>query len=263
LGGGLRRWLPLRFQKQVRLGEDALANHARALAPGGIELCGLPRATTMPGKSLGHPLAIIHADSRHRHQILHRHLRPDLCFAHLLLDGFRQKLDQSQTPRYPAHAAIEAPSQFLQRVAEALLHLRQQPALFERAFLLTESQRPFQQQSFRFAHCPDSGFHRVPAQLLERRDALVAVDYHIAAAVVLREHHDDRCLLATVSQRRHQPSLPVRLANSQMFPSPVELVKLQSHRRLFGVQYARSRNGSFPAEGEVCRNASPNQLHTH
>ena len=40
------RVLPLRFQKQFRLGQDALANHARAFAPGGIELPGLPRVAT-------------------------------------------------------------------------------------------------------------------------------------------------------------------------------------------------------------------------
>jgi hypothetical protein len=236
LCGGLRRRLPPRFQKQLRLGENALAHHARAFAPGGIELSGLPRIATMPGKSGRHPLAMIHADSGDRHQILHRHLRRDLSFAHLLLDGFWQELDEPQSPRYPAHAPIKAARQFFQRVAKALLHLRQQPALFERAFLLAESQRPVQQQSFGFAHRPYGRFHRVPAQLLQRRDALVPVDHHIAAAVVVREHDYDRCLLAAVSHRCHQPPLPVRLANSQVFPSPVQLVKLQSHR-LFEVQY--------------------------
>ena len=34
-----------------------------------------------------------------------------------------------------------------------------------------------------------------------------------------------------VSQRRQQPALPVRLADSQVLPSPVQLVKLQLHRR--------------------------------
>src|ERR1035441_1257111 len=38
-----RRWLPLRFQKQFRLGENAFADQARAVPPGGIELPGLPR----------------------------------------------------------------------------------------------------------------------------------------------------------------------------------------------------------------------------
>jgi hypothetical protein len=68
--GGRR--LPLRFQKQFRLGEDALANHARAVAPGGIELPGLPRVATALDESGGHPLAMLQVDSRHRHQILHR-----------------------------------------------------------------------------------------------------------------------------------------------------------------------------------------------
>jgi hypothetical protein len=63
-----------------------------------------------------------------------------------------------------------------------------------------EAQRPLQQQSFGFAHRPDGGFHRVPAQLLERRDALVAVDHHVAFTVVSGDHHDDGRLLAALSQ---------------------------------------------------------------
>ena len=71
--------------------------------------------------------------------------------------------------------------------------------MFQCAFLPAESQRPVQQQSFGFAHRPDGGFHRVPAQLLERRDALVTVDYHVTVAAVFRDHDDDRCLLASVN----------------------------------------------------------------
>jgi len=232
---GCRR-LPLRFQKQFRLGQDALANHARAFAPGGIELTGLPCVRTVLDESGGHPLAMLQVDSRHRHQILHGQVGAKRSFAHLLLDRFRQQLDQRQAPRHPTGAAVEAARQLIQSIAETPLHLRQQPALFERAFLWTEAQRPVQQQSFGFAHRPDGGFDCVPAQLLERRDALVAVDHHVAAAVVRGGDHDDGRLLAALSQGGYQPSLPVRLADSQMFPSPVELVKLQLHRRL-RVQY--------------------------
>jgi hypothetical protein len=49
------------------------------------------------------------------------------------------------------------------------------------------------------------------------------------------------------------------LTCSQMFPSPVELVKLQLHCRP-RVQYGPSRDWSFATEGEVCREASWNQL---
>ena len=248
--GGWR--LPLRFQEQFRLGQDALADHARAFPPGGIELSGLPRVAPVLDESGGHPRAVLQVDSRHRRQILHRQLCRDRSFAHLLLDRFRQQLDQRQPPRYPAHAAIEAARQFVQRVTEALLHFRQQPALFERAFVRAETQRPVQQQSFGFAHFPDRGFDRVPAQLLERRNALVAVDDQVAVAIIRRDDHDDGRLLARLSQRRHQAPLAVRLADSQMFPAPVELVKLQLHRRLLGDQYGPSRDWSFAAAGGVC-----------
>jgi len=221
--------LPLRFQKQFRLGQDALANHARAVPPGGIELPGLPRAELMLGERRCHPLAIVQIDARHRHEKLHGQVRRNLAFAHLLLNGVREKFHQRQAPRHPTRAAVEAARQLIEPIAETPLHLRQQPALFQCAFLLAESQRPVQEQSFGFAHRPDGGFHRVPAQLLERGDALVAVDHHVVAAVVRRGDHDDGRLLPALSQRGHQPPLPVRLANSQMFPSPVQLVKLQLH----------------------------------
>jgi len=91
-------------------------------------------------------------------------LRRDRAFAHLLLDRFRQQLHQRQASRYPVHAAVEAAPQLLQRVTEALLQFRQQPALFQRAFLGAEAQRAVQQQGFGFAHFPDCSFDGVPAQ---------------------------------------------------------------------------------------------------
>jgi len=233
-----RRWLPLRFQKQFRLGENALANRTGAVPPGGIELAGLPRVATVLHESGGHPLAILHLDARHRHQTLHRQLCAQHSFAHLLLDGFRQKFDQRQPPRYPAHAAVEAARQVIETVTETLFHLRQQPALLERAFPRAAAQRVRQQQCFGFAHRPEGGLDRVPAQLFQRGHTLMAVDHQVTVAVVLGDDHDDGRLLAALSQRRQQPALSDRLADSQMRPSPVQLVKLQLHRRLLGIQYA-------------------------
>jgi len=256
LGG---RWLPLRFQKQFRLGENALANRACAFAPGRIQLPGLPRIAMMLDESGGHPLAMLRIHPRHRHQTLHRHLRGDLALAHLLLNRFRQQLHQRQPPRHPTRAAVEATRQLIESIAEALLHLRQPPALFQRAFLRAAAQRSRQQQSFGIAHWPDRGLDRVPAELFERGHALVAVDHQVTVAAVLGNNHHDGRLLAAVSQRRQQSALPVRLADSQMLPSPVQLVKLQLHRRLLGIQYARSRDWSFAAAGEVCREVSLDQ----
>ena len=50
---------PLCFQKQFRLGQDAFADHARAVAPGGIELSGLPRVATVLRKGGRHPHAVL------------------------------------------------------------------------------------------------------------------------------------------------------------------------------------------------------------
>jgi hypothetical protein len=85
--GGWRR--PLRLQKQFRLGQDAFADHARAVPPGGIKLSGLPRVATVLDECGRHPHALFQVDARHRHQILHRQCRTQLSFSHLLLDGFR------------------------------------------------------------------------------------------------------------------------------------------------------------------------------
>jgi len=82
--------LPLRFQKQFRLGENAFADRTRSFAPGRVELAGLPRIATVLDEGGRHARAIVRVDSRHRHQILHRHLRRELSFAHLVLNRFRQ-----------------------------------------------------------------------------------------------------------------------------------------------------------------------------
>jgi hypothetical protein len=51
----------------------------------------------------------------------------------------------------------------------------------------------------------------------------------------------------------------MRLADSQMFPSLIELVKFQLHGWRLGDQYGPSRDWSFSANREVCRKAFSNQ----
>jgi hypothetical protein len=85
-------FLSLRFEKQVGSFQDAFADRGRTFAPRGIQLAGLTRIAVMLGEDRRHPLAILQALARHRHQKLQRHLRQDLALAHLLLNGFRQNL---------------------------------------------------------------------------------------------------------------------------------------------------------------------------
>jgi len=90
--------LPLRFEKQIGIIEDALADRGRTFAPSGIQLAGFARLAVTLGENRGHPLAILQALAGYRHQKLQRHLRQNLAFAHLLLDRFRQNFHQRQPP---------------------------------------------------------------------------------------------------------------------------------------------------------------------
>jgi len=95
-------------------------------------------------------------------------------------------------------------------------------------------------------------------ELLQRGHALVAIDHQVPARRCGGHHHDGR-LLPAVSQRGQQAALPLRLTDSQMLPSPVQLVKLQVHRCLLGIQYAAGWYWSFRALREVCWEVSPHQ----
>jgi hypothetical protein len=80
----------LRFQKQFRFGENALANQTRAFAPGGVKLRGLPAIASVLHQCSRHPLTVVRTDPRDGNQILHRYLRGEVSFAHMPLDGFGQ-----------------------------------------------------------------------------------------------------------------------------------------------------------------------------
>ena len=92
--GRLRLGLRLGFEEQFGLVEQTLADQGRGVAPGRIQLPGLPRIAAMPSEHGGHALAVLQADTGHRHQELHRHVGGDSALTHLLLEGFRQKIDQ-------------------------------------------------------------------------------------------------------------------------------------------------------------------------
>ena len=106
--GSGRFGLRLGFEKQLGLIEQTLADQGRAVAPDGIQLPGLSRVAVMLSEHGGHPLAVVQADARDRHQKLHGHVGGELAFAHLLLEGFREKIHQGQPPRHPTEAAIKA-----------------------------------------------------------------------------------------------------------------------------------------------------------
>jgi hypothetical protein len=117
--------LPLSFQKQLWLIENALPYRRRSASPGGVQLPGFAGGEPMRGKAFGHALAVFGAGPCYWHQELHRHVGRDRAVAYLLLHAFRKLIDQRQTARYPAQAAIESAGQLVETIAKTLLQFRQ------------------------------------------------------------------------------------------------------------------------------------------
>jgi hypothetical protein len=86
----------LRFQKQLRLLENPLADGGRGFSPSGIQLPCLSAAESVLGQHLRHALAVFEAKARHGHQKLHGHMGRDSAAAHLLLHAFGKQFHQCQ-----------------------------------------------------------------------------------------------------------------------------------------------------------------------
>src|SRR5258708_3449884 len=112
-----------------------------------------------------------------------------------------------------------------------LLEFSQQPAFLQRRQAARHLDRTVEHERRGGRKRPDHCFHRVASQLFERRNPLITINDHVTAGLISYGRHHDRRLLPCRRQRRQQPSLPLRLSRPQMLPAPVELVKLQFHRR--------------------------------
>jgi hypothetical protein len=199
----LRGWplLLTGFQKQLRLGEDALACLLGfGIAPGVVKECGLAGGPVLLREDSRHAVTVFHAEARHWRQVPHSDLCGNASFANLLLDGLGQCVYQGQTASDPGCTAVEAARQVFDGVAMLVFHLGQQPALLQCGLrLAAAAQGMHQQQGFGFAHrVQNQRFHRVTPQLLQRGDALVSIDHQIALRA---GDHQDRHLLAHFSER--------------------------------------------------------------
>jgi hypothetical protein len=155
-------------------------------------------------------------------------VRRDGAAAHLLLHTLRKQLDQAHPARHPTRAAIKTPRQFLQTVVEALLKFHQKPAFLQSRLVITTAHGTIQKQSLHLAQRPDHRLDRVPAQLLERRDSLIAVDDEISVRLLGLNHHDRR-LLTAGRQRCQQPPLSIRTTHAKVFKTMLKLVEFQTH----------------------------------
>ena len=220
--------LPLCLQKQLWLIQKPFANRRGGRAPGGIQLSRFTAAQVMPRKSFRHAPAVIPTAPRHRNQVLHRHMRRDRAAAHLLLHALRKQFDQSHPPRHPTRAAIKMAGDLLQPIAEALFQFHQQPALFQRRLVIATAYGTIQKQGLHFAQRPDHSLHRVPAQLLQSRHSLVAVDDQVVLWLLAGDH-DDRRLLTAGRQRRKQATMTFRPMHPKVLQTSLKLVPFQPH----------------------------------
>jgi len=129
--------------------------------------------------------------------------------------------------------------------------------------VIARTHRPVQKQSLHFAQRPDHRFDRIPAQLLERRDPLVAVDHQITVRLLGSNHHDRR-LLTAGRQRRQQPPMPFRPAHAQVLKTPLKLMKFQPHdtHPLDNSTLHQIRSGIARRDGVVPPNLPWNQHDT-
>ena len=65
----MRLELLVRFEKQLRIFEDALPDLGRGVAPCGVEFAGLPAREVMRHKRIRQASAILNVDARHRNQM--------------------------------------------------------------------------------------------------------------------------------------------------------------------------------------------------
>jgi hypothetical protein len=156
--------------------ENAQPDRRRSVSPGGVQLAGFAAGEPMRRKRFGHALTVLEARTCYRYQKLHGHMGCDRTATDLSLHALGKLIDKRQPTRYPTRAAIKAARQLVETIAKALLQFNQQPAFLQRRLMFRPAQRTVQDQSFGLAHRPDHGFHRVPAQLLQRHRPLVAVD---------------------------------------------------------------------------------------
>ena len=191
----LRGDLLMGFQEQFWRIQNPLPYGRRCVAPGRVQFTGLAAGETVPGKRIGHALAVVDIGARHRSQILHGDMRRDLAGTNALLHTVRQLFHQSQPARHPTHAAIEAPRQILQAIAETLFQFSKQPTLFERCFAFGKTHRPIQHQSVGFIDVPKNRFDRVPAELLQSGHPFESIDQPIATGLFgIADDHDRRLL---------------------------------------------------------------------
>lgn len=213
-------------QHEQGVGEHELAGGIGAGDVDLIEPADLARSEAMRHDRLDEAHAVGRVGACQRDEVFHRGVRDERAVLDVALHGVGEGSHQPEAPRHPAHAAIEAARQGVQRQTMLLMQRAQEPALLQRAVGRVGVEQLPKDQRIRLRHLPEHGGHRVALQPAEAADAFVAVHDHVDRA---RRHDHDRHLLTGVRQRRQQASLSRRLPDAQPLIPHIELMKLQLH----------------------------------
>jgi hypothetical protein len=120
-------------QHEQGVGEHQLAGGSRAGDVDLIEPADLTCGEPVRRDRLDEAHAVGRVGARQRDEVLHRGVRDKLAGLDVALHGVGQGSHQPEAPRHPAHAAIEAARQGVQRQTMLLMQCAQEPALLERA----------------------------------------------------------------------------------------------------------------------------------
>lgn len=212
--------------------EQRVSQHqlARRIRPGQVDLIEPPDlsgAEPVRRDRLDEAIALGRIGARQGHEVLHGSVRDQPAILDVLLDRLGERAHQAQAPRDPAHAAIEAPRQCVERQAVLLMQRAQQPALLERAVGRVGVQEVPKDERLGLRHLPHDGGHRVALQPTQAADPLVTIHHDVGRAC---RHHHDWHLLPGVRQRGQEPPFARRLPDAQPLIPQLELMKFQFHR---------------------------------
>ena len=207
VGAHLARPLGARPQHHQRVAHAQRARLRIARHVRRVQLRDLPARGAQRGDRGGELDAVALVGPGQRHQILHRRVRADGPRAHVALDRRRQLAHQRDAPAHPAGGTIETARQLIAAEPEALVHLAQEPSLLDRAIGVARPQDALEHQRVRLPKLPRRRAHRVVRQPPKNAHPLVAVDHDVPLSVA---HDHDRRLLASLRDRREQPTLPTR-----------------------------------------------------
>ncbi len=222
-----RRGLVGEPEDEQRVGQHERACGLRPSEVVLIQATNLAGRESMRGDRLGETQAVVTLGARQRHQVLHRRMRDDVAVTDVLLNRVRECPHQTEAPRHPAHAPIEAPRDHVERQPVLLVQGAQQPRLLKHVLGGVGLEQLAEDQGLRGRHLPDDGGDRVPVESVQTADAFMAVHDEVLRRAT---HHDDRHLLPDLGERGQQPALAGGLPHTERVVAPIQLVKFQLHR---------------------------------